>query len=93
MTPEELDRVKLSLRRMHLVVQEIWTEKQLLRNLIIDSGWMAQRDLDLGLESGKLLPENRRQVEEHFAMSEQALAELGLDEWLEWFDKMYPRSE
>lgn len=52
---------------------------------------MPEHDLDAGLEQAKRRPENSRQVTEHFAESEQTLAELGLDEWLEAFDKMYPR--
>jgi hypothetical protein len=93
MTPEELDQFKRVLGRMHREIQELWAEKQLLRNLIIDSGWMSERDVDSGLEGGKRHPANIRSVKEHFAPSEQALAELGLDEWLAAFDEMFPRND
>jgi len=93
MTPEELDLVKRALKRQHDSAKELWLEKQLLRNLILDSGWMAERALDLLIEGAKSYPENVRQVEEHFASDDQLLAEIGLGDWLADFDKKYPRNE
>ncbi|MGA8086770.1 MAG: hypothetical protein WCA10_05650 [Terracidiphilus sp.] len=90
MTQEELDQIKLSYKRMHNVIRELWFEKQLLENLIIDSGWVSGRDLETRMEEAKKHPENIRQVAEHFSESEQSLAELGLDEWLAELDKRYP---
>jgi hypothetical protein len=54
---------------------------------------MAERDLDVSIENRKRLPENIRQVAEHFASSDKKLAEIGLGGWLADFDKKYPRSE
>jgi hypothetical protein len=93
MTSEDWEKIKPSLKRLHEEIQELWMEKQLLRNLIIDSGWMPERDLDTNLEKAKTHPENIRQTKEHWRQSEQTLAELGLDEWLAEFEKRFPRDE
>jgi hypothetical protein len=92
-TPEELDCVKGGLKRMHEPLKELWLEKQLLRNLILDSGWMPEGKLDLAIVQGKIHPENIRQVEQQFAADEQRLAEIGLGDWLTEFDKHFPRSD
>jgi len=68
-------------------------EKQLFRNLIIDSQWMPENELDASLEVAKKHPDNIRQSDENWVQSDQALAELGLDDWLAEFEKRYPRSE
>lgn len=93
MTPQELDFIKVLFKRKDDAAKELWLEKQLLRNLILDSGWMSEHDLDSALAYGKTLPHNIRQVEEHFASSDQMLAELGLGDWLADFEKKYPRKE
>jgi hypothetical protein len=93
MTPEELDFIKRALKQLRESSKETWLEKQLLRNLIIDSGWMPERELDLAIERGKAHPANVRQTDETWADSEQTLAEMGLSDWLADFDKRYPRSE
>lgn len=89
----ELDHVKRAFRSKDESTKELWLEKQLLRNLIVDSGWMAERDLDSAIADAKKSPENIRLVEEHFALSDQKLAEIGLGDWLQSFDKKYPRGE
>lgn len=91
MTPAEIDALKIGIRRMHKAMTELWLEKVLLRNLIIDSGWKSERDLEAAIDSGKRHPQNIRQVQEHFAADEEALARIGLSDWLAWFDKHYPR--
>lgn len=93
MTPEELNLIKRLLKQKDDAAKELWLEKQLLRNLILDSGWAEERNLDLAIAEGKSLPGNMRLVEEHFAASEQMLAEIGLADWLADFDKKYPRNE
>jgi hypothetical protein len=93
MTSEELEFIKVMLKRKDDATKEVWLEKQLLRNLILDSGWMSERDLDSALADGKNLPENIREVAEHFAVSDQQLAEIGLADWLADFDRKHPSSE
>jgi hypothetical protein len=93
MTPEELDEIKRAFKRLQEVSQELWLEKQLLRNLIIDSEWMPESELDEGIEKGKKNPINVRQMTEHWAQSEQTLAELGIDDWLAQFDKNFPPTD
>jgi hypothetical protein len=78
---------------MQQEIERQWIENQLLRNHIIDSGWMSEQAVDAALERGRMHPKNVRSVREHFALSEQMLAELGLAEWLEAFDRMYPHSD
>lgn len=92
MDQTELDFVKHALRRQDQAGKELWLEKQLLRNLILDSGLMSERELEEKIETAKKLPENLRQVAEQFASSDQQLAEIGLGDWLAEFDKRYPRS-
>jgi hypothetical protein len=82
LTPEELDHIKRAFKRMHEEIQQLWLEKQLLRNHIIDSGWMPEADLDAAIEKGKKHPTNILHMKETFAESEQSLAELGLADWL-----------
>jgi hypothetical protein len=93
MTPQEMDEVKSSLKRLHEGTKEIWLEKVLLWNLILDSGWMNERDLALAIAQGKAHPENIRQTEEHFATDEHRLAEIGIADWLAEFGKDYPRTD
>jgi len=93
MTSEELNFIKGLLKRKDDAAKEIWLEKQLLRNLILDSGWMSEQDLNSAVADGKRDPQNIREVEEHFAGSDQQLAEIGLSDWLADFDKKYPRDE
>jgi hypothetical protein len=93
MTSEELNFIKGILKRKDDATKELWLEKQLLRNLILDSGWMSEQDLDSAVADGKILPENIRQVEENFSLSDQQLAEIGLADWLAELEKKYPRNE
>jgi hypothetical protein len=93
MTLEELDALKHVLKQMRNEIKELWLEKQILRNLIVDSNWMSPDGLDLGLEQAKKDPLNIRDMDENFAASDQTLAEIGLPEWLEALDRIYPRSE
>jgi hypothetical protein len=92
MTDEELDSLKRLLKRHDDAMKEVWLEKQLLRNLIIDSGWMPERQLDAAIEHGKALPANREHVAENFASSDRLLAEIGLADWLADFERKHPRS-
>jgi hypothetical protein len=93
MKTEDWDRIKAILKSLHGETQNVWVEKVLLYNLIIDSGWMSEKDLDAGIEKGKKHPQNIRLAKEHWADSEQTLAEIGLDEWLAEFEKRYPRTD
>jgi len=93
MTSEELNFVKGILKRQDDSAKEVWLEKQLLRNLILDSGWMSEADLDAAIAVAKKLPQNVRYVEETFAVSDQKLAEIGISDWLSEFDKKYPHTE
>jgi hypothetical protein len=93
MTPEELDSLKRILKRQDDTLKELWLEKQLLRNVIIDSGWMSEHDLDAAIARGKKLPENLHQLEDNFASSNQMLAEIGIEDWLADFEKRYPNKE
>jgi hypothetical protein len=93
MTPEELSFIKVLFKRKDDAAKDLWLEKQLLRNLILDSGWMQECDLDSAVAKGKNLPENIQKIGEHFALSDQMLAEIGLADWLADFDKKYPHSE
>jgi hypothetical protein len=93
MTPEELDLFKKALKHHHDALKEMWTEKVLLRNVIIDSGWMTEPNLDAAIARAKANPTIIRQVEEFWAGSEQKLAELGLDSWLEDFDEQFPNND
>jgi hypothetical protein len=86
MTPQEWDRVKNALNRLQQSQKELWLEKALLRNLIIDSGWMTESDLDAALERGKNRPENRQQVEKSFESSDDLLALLGFEDWNAQFE-------
>lgn len=92
MTPEELNHVKRALKIQGEEAQQLWLEKQLLRNLILDSGWMTERDLDHAIEAAKTDPENIRQVREHFANSEELHARIGIGDWLADFEKNHPYS-
>jgi hypothetical protein len=89
----ELDAIKRMLKSRDDVMKEVWLEKQLLRNLILDQRWMAEADLDAAIAHGKTLPSNLVQVEENFASSDQMLAEIGLADWLRDFEKKHPRSD
>lgn len=80
MTPEERDHLKRVLRRVQQEIQELWMEKQLLRNLIIDSGWMSEQRLDSAIEQGRGHQHNIQKANENVAASEHALAEFGLAE-------------
>lgn len=93
MNQDELNAAKAFLKRKDDAAKEIWLEKQLLRNLILDSNWMSEPDLDSAIEAAKKLPENLRQVEENFASSDQALAEIGLGDWLRDFERKHPRTD
>jgi hypothetical protein len=93
MNQSELDFIKKMLKRQDDATKEIWLEKQLLRNLILDSGWMAEATLDAAIANAKKLPENTQQVAEHFSSSDQLLAEIGLADWLRDFEKRHPRSD
>lgn len=90
MDQDELNYIKGLLKRKDDVAKDIWFEKQLLRNLILDSGWMGEAELDAAIEDGKKLPDNLREVAENFASSDQKLAEIGLADWLRDFEKKYP---
>jgi len=74
-------------------IKGIWLEKQILRNLIIDSGWMSPSALDSGLDRATRDPQNICDMNNTFAQSDQMLAEIGIEEWLEVFDRMYPQNE
>jgi hypothetical protein len=87
MTTVDLELVKRVLKRLHEETKEVWLERVLLRNLIIDSGWMPERELDEGLASAKIHPNNVRLADKAWADSEQKLAEVGLADWLEDLDK------
>jgi hypothetical protein len=93
MDQNELDFVKRIFKQKDDAAKELWLEKQLLRNLILDSGWMSEPDLDAAIADGKKLPDNLRQLEENFASSDQMLAEIGLADWLRDFEKKHPRSD
>lgn len=93
MNSEDWDRIKPVLKRLRDEMQDVWLEKVLLYNLIIDSGWMSEKDLDEGIEKGKKHPDNIRQLKESWSDSEQTLAEIGLEEWLAEFEKKYPRTD
>ena len=85
MNQAELDFIKNVLKRKDDATKELWLEKQLLRDLILDSGWMSEPDLDAAIADGKKLPENIRHVEENFASSDQMLAKIRLaDVSIEW---------
>ncbi len=92
MTNEDWDKIKPVFRRLHNEIKELWLEKQLLRNLIIDSQWMPENELDAGIEVAKKYPENIRESNQNWEQSDQTLAELGLDDWLAEFEKRYPHS-
>lgn len=89
----ELEFIKRVLKRQDDAAKELWLEKQLLRNLILDSGWMAEADLDAAVEHAKTLPENLRQIADNFASSDRLLAEIGLADWLADFEKRFPGSD
>lgn len=89
---EDVERVKIVLKHLHELLKQEWLEKQLMRNLIIDSEWMSEGELDSGIALAKTLPENIREADENFAGSEQSLAEIGLDDWLELLEKRFPRN-
>lgn len=93
MDQSEIDLLKELLRRKEQAAKEVWLEKQLLRNIILDSGSMSEAELDAAIESAKKLPDNLRQVEEHFVSSDQLLAEIGLADWLRDFEKKHPSSD
>lgn len=93
MTSEDWDRVKAVLTRLREVTQELWLEKQLLWNHIIDSEWMTEAELDAAIAQGKDHPANIQQMQEVWTDSEQSLAELGLEQWLADFEKRHPRSD
>ena len=93
MTPQEIEALKVVLKRQDNITRELWLEKQLLRNFIIDSGWMKEQDLDSAIEHGKKHPKNIQQVEEHFASSDHLLAEIGIDDWLADFERKYPSTD
>ena len=93
MNQTELDFIKRMFKAKDDAAKDLWLEKNLLRNLILSSGWMAEQELDSAIADAKKLPANIRQVEEHFASSDQMLAEIGLADWLQDFDRKYPRSE
>jgi hypothetical protein len=92
MTPEELDVIKIAFGRLQEVQKEAWLERVLLRNLIVDSGLMTEAELDSAIQWGKNHPGNLRQMELAWAESDQKLAEIGLADWLAWFEDRYPRS-
>jgi len=52
MTSEEWDGIKKVLKALNEMEREIWLEKVLLRNLILDSGWMPETELDAALARG-----------------------------------------
>jgi hypothetical protein len=93
MTLEELEQMKVVFKHLHDQIKERWLDQQILRNLIINSGWMSADDLDAGVANSRELPENIRQTEEHFAESEQSLAEIGLGDWLAQLEKLFPNTE
>ena len=85
-----MDHIKRALKRQHDSAQELWLEIQLLRNLIIDSRWMTEQDLNLAIEQRKADPENLHQAEEHFAADEDAVARIYLADWLAELDSNFP---
>jgi hypothetical protein len=93
MTDEEIDFVKKTVKRLNDSLKEVWTERNLVRNLIIERGWMTEPHLDAAIALLKAHPAIMRQVENHWASAEQQLAEIGLDSWLEDFDKRYPSND
>jgi hypothetical protein len=93
MTQEELDALKVLLKLQKETTKGLWLEKQLLRNFILDSGWLKEQDLDFAIERGKKDAKNVQEVEEHFAASDQALAEIGIEDWLADFERKYPSTD
>lgn len=90
MTLEETEQMKVVLKRLYEVIHREWLDRQILRNLIINSGWMSEDDLDAGIAHSRKLPENIRQMKEHFADSEQSHAEIGLEYLSEILDRLFP---
>ena len=93
MTSEELNAVKGIIKRLDNALREIWLERVLLQNLILDSDWMSEKELDSAIVIGVRNPQNIQAVEEHFSASDKFLAEIGLDDWLSDFETKYPSKD
>jgi len=67
-------------RKYSDMIEELWLERQLYRNFILDRNLIPETDLDSLVETAKHNPENRRMAAETFAGSRKALAEFGLSD-------------
>lgn len=76
--PEEWLVIKRTFRRFQGIQKNAWLERVLLRNLILDSGWMSEEDLDSAVQQGMSDPVNLRLTEEWWADSDKKLAQMGL---------------
>jgi hypothetical protein len=66
-------------RKYHDVIKDLWIEKQVCYNLIVDKGIITASELERGLEAAKRNPEYRQMADEVFAASGKLLAEFGAD--------------
>ena len=65
------------------MLEDVWIEKQVCRNLVLDKELMTETELEQGLKNATRNPEYRRMAAEVFASSWKALAEFGADSALQ----------
>jgi len=89
----DVEVTKRSLKIQLDTMKQLWLEKALLRNLILDSRLMSEQDLAVAIIRAKDDPANIQQVNQAWAEAEDLLAEIGIGDWLAQFEKLYPKSD
>jgi len=89
----DAERAREFFRKYSDMIEEIWLEKQLYRNFILDRNIIAEAELDSLVEAAKHDPENLRVARETFAGSRKALAEFGLSDMIQRIASRPPSKE
>lgn len=80
-------------RQLMTVLEDVWIEKQVCQNLVLDKGLMSEAELQKGLEAAKRNPEYREQARENFANSHKALDEFRADSAFQGLELVPPKTD
>ena len=80
-------------RKYHAAIKDLWIEKQVCRNLVLDRGVMSESELGDNIREALRTPEYRRLADAAFASPEKSLSLFGARAALEELLSKPPSSD